>query len=66
MPEVTVVYWRDIPAQVIVGNGRRAAKMPMPERFETAIDRCAMRAGAREFGRLSRRMAQGRTLCCRR
>ena len=48
MPEVTIVYWRDIPAQVIVGSGRRASKMPLPERFETAIDRCAMRAGARE------------------
>ena len=48
MPEVTVVYWRDIPAQVIVGKGRRASKMPMTERFELAIDRCAMRAGARD------------------
>ena len=48
MPEVTIVYWRDIPAQVIVGSGRRAAKMPLPERFELAIDRCAMRAGARD------------------
>ena len=48
MPEVTIVYWRDIPAQVIVGSGRRASKMPMPSRFEQAIDRCAMRAGARE------------------
>ena len=48
MPEVIIVYWRDIPAQVIVGSGRRAAKMPLPERFEVAIDRCAMRAGARE------------------
>ena len=46
MPEVTIVYWRDIPAQVIVGAGRRAAKVPLTERFETAIDRCAMRAGA--------------------
>ena len=26
MPDVTVVYWRDIPAQVIVGKGRRGAK----------------------------------------
>jgi Virulence factor len=46
MPEVIIVYWRDIPAQVIVGSGRRASKQPMPERFEVAIDRCAMRAGA--------------------
>jgi len=48
MPEVTIVYWRDIPAQVIVGKGRRAAKRPLPERFEQAIDRCAMKVGARD------------------
>ena len=47
MPEVTIVYWRDIPAQVIVGTGRRAAKVQLPERFEQAIDRCAMKVGAR-------------------
>ena len=48
MPEVTIVYWRDIPAQVIVGRGRRAAKLPLPERFEQAIDRAAMKSGARD------------------
>ena len=48
MPEVTIVYWRDIPAQVIVGSGRRAARQPLPERFEQAIDRCAMQVGARD------------------
>ena len=42
MPDVTIVYWRDIPAQVIVGKGRRGAKKPLPERFEQAIDRAAM------------------------
>ena len=46
MPEVTIVYWRDIPAQVIVGKGRRGSKAPLPERFEQAIDRCAMKIGA--------------------
>ncbi|KKK55802.1 hypothetical protein LCGC14_3070900 [marine sediment metagenome] len=46
MPEVTIVYWRDIPAQVIVGKGRRAAKVQLPERFEQAIDRAAMKIGA--------------------
>ncbi len=48
MPEVTIVYWRDIPAQVIVGPGRRGAKIQLPERFEQAIDRAAMKAGARD------------------
>ena len=48
MPQVTIVYWRDIPAQVIVGKGRRGAKRPLPERFEQAIDRAAMKVGARD------------------
>ena len=48
MPEVIIVYWRDIPAQVIVGKGRRGAKVQLPERFEQAIDRCAMKIGARD------------------
>jgi len=48
MADVVVVYWRDIPAQVIVGKGRRAAKVQLPERFEQAIDRCAMKIGARD------------------
>ena len=46
MPDVTIVYWRDIPAQVIVGKGRRGAKRPLPERIEQAIDRAAMKVGA--------------------
>ena len=43
MPEVTIVYWRDIPAQVIVGKGRRGSKVQLHERFEQAIDRAAMK-----------------------
>ena len=48
MAQVTIVYWRDMPAQVIVGKGRRGAKAALPERFEQAIDRAAMRCGAAE------------------
>ena len=29
MAEVTIVYWRDIPAQVIVGKGRRGSKVQL-------------------------------------
>jgi hypothetical protein len=46
MPEVTIVYWRDIPAQIIVGKGRRGSKVQLSERFEQAIDRAAMKTGA--------------------
>ncbi|MGB1265446.1 MAG: virulence factor [Nereida ignava] len=48
MAEVTIVYWRDMPAQVIVGKGRRGTKLPLPERFEQAIDRAAMKIGAED------------------
>ena len=46
MAEVTIVYWRDITAQVIAGKGRKGVKIPLPERFEQAIDRAAMKSGA--------------------
>ena len=39
------VYWRDIPAQVIARRGRTNTKVALSERFHTAIDRAAMRAG---------------------
>jgi len=48
MPEVTIVYWRDIPAQIIVGKGRTGSKVKLTERFEQAIDRCAMKIGAKD------------------
>ena len=48
MANVTVVYWRDIPSMVKIGKGRRAIKAALPERFEQAIDRCAMKIGAKE------------------
>ena len=48
MPDVTIVYWRDIPAQVTLGKGRSAERHPLPERFEKAIDRAAMRAKLRD------------------
>lgn len=48
MADVVIVYWRDMPAQVIVGRGRKGTKLPLPERFEQAIDRAAMKSGAAE------------------
>ncbi len=62
MPDVTIVYWRDIPAQVIVGKGRRGAKVQLPERFEQAIDRAAMKVGIGRVRRLHGRIPQGRAV----
>lgn len=49
MADKIVVYWRDIPAQVIVRAGRRnVAKRELSIRFTEAIDMCAMRVGAKD------------------
>lgn len=48
MAELVVLYWRDIPAQVIVKKGRASAKRELPLRFTEAIDMAAMRSGAAE------------------
>ena len=45
MADLIVVYWRDIPAQVIVRKGRQNAKRELPLRFTEAIDMAAMRSG---------------------
>lgn len=45
MPKLTVIYWRDIPAQLIGQQGRSRYKLQLSDRFAVAIDRAAMRAG---------------------
>ncbi len=46
MADLVVLYWRDIPAQVIVRKGRQNAKRELSLRFTEAIDMAAMRSGA--------------------
>lgn len=46
MADLIIVYWRDIPAQIMVRQGRRTAKRELPARFAEAIDMAAMRSGA--------------------
>lgn len=48
MADRIIVYWRDIPAQVIIKAGRKTARRELPERFVQAVDRCAMKIGARD------------------
>lgn len=45
MPELTVIYWRDIPAQVTATDGPAAVRVALPDRFQEAIDDAAMTAG---------------------
>ena len=45
MAKKILIYWRDIPSQVIVQRGRKREKVQLSSRFQEAIDRAAMRAG---------------------
>ena len=45
MASLTIISWRDIPAQVVVKRGRETAKVQLSPRFQEAVDRAAMRAG---------------------
>lgn len=45
MAKKTIIYWRDIPAQVLAQRGRVRQKVQLSQRFQKAIDRAAMRAG---------------------
>ncbi len=45
-----IIFWRDIPAQVKVKEGRERTGRPLSKRFNVAIDEAAMRAGLTESG----------------
>ncbi|MGH7126550.1 MAG: virulence factor [Stellaceae bacterium] len=45
MAQLIIVYWHDIPAQVIAKAGRTSAKKELTPRFQEAIDRAAMVSG---------------------
>jgi hypothetical protein len=44
--DLTVIWWRDIPVQVMVrGAGRERARVQLPDRFQEAVDLAATRVG---------------------
>ena len=45
MPQYQILFWKDIPAQIKVYEGRRAVSRPLPDRFQVEIDRVAMAEG---------------------
>ncbi len=46
MNEATIIYWRDIPTQIVAGRGRKAIKHQLGNRFMVAVDKAAMASGA--------------------
>lgn len=45
MATYQILYWKDIPAQVRVDDGKRRISRQMPQRFQNRIDRIAMQEG---------------------
>jgi hypothetical protein len=43
--ELTVIRWRDIPAQIVARSGRERASVELSARFQEAIDTAATRIG---------------------
>ena len=50
MGTLSVIWWRDIPAQVVAKDARRSSKVVLHPRFQVAIDKAANRAGMRAYG----------------
>ncbi len=48
MAELKILYWRDIPAEVVVGKGRKRSRGELSPRFAEAIDMAAMRSGGKD------------------
>jgi hypothetical protein len=50
MAKITIVYWRDIPAQIIAehgrGRNRKQSKIELGKKFIVSIDSAAMKSGA--------------------
>jgi len=50
MAQLVILYWCDIPAQIIVKAGRKSAKQQLTNRFQEAIDMAAMKSKAHKAG----------------
>jgi Virulence factor len=50
MAKLTIMYWRDIPSQVIAQEGRTRHSVQLSQRFQEAIDSAAIYAGKTEAG----------------
>jgi hypothetical protein len=62
-PMMTIIRWRDIPAQVTAKDGSTIAKRVLHRRFQVAIDRAAMRAGKKSASDYIGEWASDRTPC---
>jgi hypothetical protein len=60
---LTVIWWRDIPAQVIAKDRRVSHKIVLHARFQTAIDRAAQKAGLKEWNAYLEQWRKEQRIC---
>jgi hypothetical protein len=64
MTQISIIYWRDIPAQVVAKVGRVTAKRELAARFAEAIDRAAMVSGAKDSDAYLAQWRRGNSAPC--
>ena len=60
---LTVIWWRDIPAQVIAKDRRDSHKIVLHPRFQMAIDRAATKAGLKEWNAYLEQWRKEQRIC---
>lgn len=45
MARLITIYWRDMPSRIVGRRGRTSVRENLPARFQTALQRAALRAG---------------------
>src|SRR5437870_12328266 len=60
---LTVIWWRDIPAQIIAKDRRQSHKIVLHPRFQVAVDRAAKEAGLSEWGAYLEQWRKEQRIC---
>src|SRR5206468_3913392 len=60
---LTVIWWRDIPAQIVAKDRRQSHKIVLHPRFQVAIDRAAKEAGLSEWGAYLEQWRKEQRIC---
>ena len=64
MAKLTILYWRDIPSQIVVKSGRKTEKVLLADKFQKAIDSAAMKSGSSETDDYLTEWRRGKPIEC--
>ena len=64
MADKIIVYWRDIPTQVLIKKGRKVERRQLTERFMVAVDAAAMKIGDKDSDAYLAQWRRGAPIPC--